>query len=162
MLFRSLINSNLIFSLLITKNSINNCKKFVNFGSMMEFAPSKLPPKNIYALTKICFEKFLKFYSNRNVNIKIYNIKLYETYGDNDKRKKIIPTIIKNYSKNKNFLLLSKKLRMNFIHIDQVINFIDKLIFKNVRSGSYCLRNFKFIQINKMLNNLNFNLKKKN
>jgi len=156
-----LINSNLIFSLLITKNSILNCKKFINFGSMMEFAPSKLPPKNIYALTKICFEKFLQFYSNKSINAKIYNIKLFETYGDNDKRKKIIPTLIKNYSKNKSFLLFSKRLRMNFIHVNQVVNFIDKLIFKNVNSGSYCLRNDKFIEINKMLKNLNFNLKRK-
>ena len=50
---------------------------------------------------------------------------------------------------------------MNFIHVNQVINFIDKLIFKNVNSGSYSLRNDKFIEINKMLKNLNFNLKRK-
>ena len=128
---------------------------------MMEFATSKLPPKNIYALTKICFEKFLRFYSNKNTNAKIYNIKLYETYGDNDKRKKIIPTLIKNYSENKNFLLFSRRLRMNFIHVNQVVNFIDKLIFKNISSGSYCLRNDKFTEINKMLKILNFNLKRK-
>ena len=156
-----LINSNLIFSLLVAKNSINNCRKFINFGSMMEFAPSKLPPKNIYAVTKICFENFLKFYSNKNINAKIYNIKLFETYGDNDKRKKIIPTIIKNYSKNKNFLLFSKNLNMNFIHVNQVTNFIDKIIFKNIKAGSYCLRNEKFMQINKILKNLNEKLKRK-
>jgi nucleoside-diphosphate-sugar epimerase len=156
-----LINSNLIFSLLITKNSIYNCKKFINFGSMMEFAPSKLPPKNIYAVTKICFENFLKFYSNKNVDAKIYNIKLFETYGDNDKRKKIIPTIIKNYSKNKEFLLFSKQLSMNFIHVNQVINFIEKIIFKNAKPGSYCLRNNKFIKIDKMLKNLNLILRRK-
>ena len=156
-----LINSILIFSLLILKNSIINCKKFINFGSMMEFAPSKLPPKNIYAVTKICFEKFMSFYSKKNINTKIYNIKLFETYGDNDKRKKIIPTLIKNYANNKNFLLFSRKLCMNFIHVNQVINFIDKLIFKNINSGSYCLRNDKFIKISEMLKSLNFNLKRK-
>jgi nucleoside-diphosphate-sugar epimerase len=127
----------------------------------MEFAPSKLPPKNIYAVTKICFENFLKFYSNKNLDTKIYNIKLFETYGDNDKRKKIIPTIIKNYSKNKEFLLFSKQLSMNFIHVNQVISFIEKIIFKNVKSGSYCLRNNKFIKIDKMLKNLNFCLRRK-
>ena len=156
-----LINSNIIFGLLIAKNSINYCKKFINFGSMMEFAPSKLPPKNIYAVTKVCFENFLKFYSNKNTNTKIYNIKLFETYGDNDKRKKIIPTLIKNYSKNKNFLLFSKQLNMNFIHVNQVTNFIDKIIFKNKKAGSYCLRNVKFIKINKILKNLNNKLTRK-
>lgn len=156
-----LINSNIIFSLLVAKSSINYCKKFINFGSMMEFAPSKLPPKNIYAVTKVCFENFLKFYSNKNTNAKIYNIKLFETYGDNDKRKKIIPTLIKNYSKNKNFLLFSKQLNMNFIHVNQVINFIDKIIFKNKKAGSYCLRNVKFIKINKILKNLNNKLTRK-
>jgi nucleoside-diphosphate-sugar epimerase len=156
-----IINSNLIFSLLILKNSIINCKKFINFGSMMEFTQSKLPPKNIYAITKVSFEKFLRFYANKNINTKIYNIKLFETYGDNDRRKKIIPTLIKNYSKNQNFLLFSKKLSMNFIHVNQVINFIDKLICKNINSGSYCLRNDKFIKINEMLKNLNLHLKRK-
>lgn len=156
-----LINSNIIFGLLIAKNSINYCKKFINFGSMMEFAPSKLPPKNIYAVTKVCFENFLKFYSNKNTNTKIYNIKLFETYGDNDKRKKIIPTLIKNYSKKKNFLLFSKQLNMNFIHVNQVTNFIGKIIFKNKKAGSYCLRNDKFIKINKILKNLNNKLTRK-
>ena len=36
---------------------------------------------------------------------------------------------------------------MNFIHVNQVVNFIDKLIFKNISSGSYCLRNDKFTEI---------------
>ena len=50
---------------------------------------------------------------------------------------------------------------MNFIHVNQVTNFIDKIIFKNIKAGSYCLRNEKFMQINKILKNLNEKLKKK-
>jgi hypothetical protein len=50
---------------------------------------------------------------------------------------------------------------MNFIHVNQVINFIDKIIFKNKKAGSYCLRNVKFIKINKILKNLNNKLIRK-
>ena len=93
--------------------------------------------------------------------MKIYNIKIYETFGDNDNRKKIIPTIVDSYKNNRTFKLHSSQIKMNFVDINNVIKFIDKILYKNVKQGSYCLRNKKFTNINTMLNIINSKLKKK-
>ena len=156
-----LINSNLIFSLLITKNSIYNCKKFINFGSMMEYSQgNNFSPENFYAVTKYSFQKIEEFYKLRN-NIKFYDLKLYETYGDNDERKKIIPTIIKNYSQNKITKIISKNLKMNFVHIESLIQVIHMIIFTKIKEGEYCIKNNKFIKISQLINSLNKKLKKR-
>ena len=156
-----LINANVTFGTLIIKNTSSKIKKFINFGTMMEFEGNKQNPNNIYAITKVFYEKILNYFQKNNKKIKIYNIKIFETFGDNDNRKKIIPTIINSYKNDKTFELLSSKIKMNFVSIDNVIKFVDKILFKNIKPGSYCLRNKKFINIKNTLNIVNKKLKKK-
>ena len=156
-----LINSNVTFGTIIIKNTSCKIKKFINFGTMMEFEGNKQNPNNIYALTKVFYEKILNYFQKNNKKIKIYNIKIFETFGNNDNRKKIIPTIIKSYKNGKTFQLLSTKIKMNFVSIDNVIKFVDKILYKNVKPGSYCLRNEKFINIKNTLDIINKKLKKK-
>ena len=156
-----LINANITFGTLIIKNTCSKIKKFINFGTMMEFEGNKQNPNNIYAITKVFYEKILNYFQKKNKKIKIYNIKIFETFGDNDNRKKIIPTIINSYKNDKTFELLSSKIKMNFVSIDNVIKFVDKILFKNIKPGSYCLRNKKFINIKNTLNIVNKKLKKK-
>lgn len=156
-----LINSNVTFGTIIIKNTSFKIKKFINFGTMMEFEGNKQNPNNIYAMTKVFHEKILNYFQKKNKSIKIYNIKIFETFGDNDDRKKIIPTIINSYKNDKTFKLLSAKIKMNFVSIDNVIKFVDKILYQNVKPGSYCLRNKKFINIKNTLNIINKKLKKK-
>jgi nucleoside-diphosphate-sugar epimerase len=157
----NLINANVIFGTLIIKNTCSKVKKFINFGSMMEYEGNKQNPNNIYAITKVFYEKILNYFKKKNKAIKIYNIKIFETFGDNDNRAKIIPTIINNYKNNKNFKLVSSKIKMNFVDINNVIKFIDQILYEKINPGSYCLRNRKFININKTLYIINKKLKKK-
>lgn len=156
-----LINSNVTFGTIIIKNTSFKIKKFINFGTMMEFEGNKQNPNNIYAMTKVFHEKILNYFQKKNKSIKIYNIKIFETFGDNDDRKKIIPTIINSYKNDKTFKLLSAKIKMNFVSIDNVIKFVDKILYQNVKPGSYCLRNKKFINIKNTLDIINKKLKKK-
>jgi dTDP-D-glucose 4,6-dehydratase len=86
---------------------------------------------------------------------------LFETYGDSDKRKKIIPTIIKLYSQNKNITIVSKKLKMNFVHIESLLIAINMIISNKVKEGEYCIKNNKFTNIRELINKLNKKLKKK-
>ena len=79
----------------------------------------------------------------------------------NDNRKKIIPTIINNYKKNMTTKIVSKKLSLNIIHIDDIINSIMILINNNIKSGNYCIRNTVDIKISDLISNLNQNLNKK-
>jgi CDP-3, 6-dideoxy-D-glycero-L-glycero-4-hexulose-4-reductase len=158
----NLVRTNIIFCSIILEVLKNKIKKFINFGSMMEYSSGNhFSPKNFYAITKYSFQKIEDFYKLNNKKIKFYNLKLFETYGDNDKRKKIIPTIIKLYSQNKNITIVSKKLEMNFVHIESLLIAINMIISNKVKEGEYCIKNNKFTNIRELINKLNKKLKKK-
>jgi nucleoside-diphosphate-sugar epimerase len=158
----NLVQTNIIFCSVILEILKNKIKKFINFGSMMEYSQGNhFSPKNFYAITKYSFQKIEEFYKLNNKNIKFYDLKLYETYGDNDVRKKIIPTIIKSYSHNKSVKIISNNLKMNFIHIESLVKAIYMIIFNKIKEGEYCLKNNKFIKIQQLIFSLNKKLKKK-
>ena len=156
------IDSNILFPTLIYDIINNKIKKMINFGSMMQHSKDeKLVSKNLYAATKNAFEMIANYYANTNNKTKFYNIKFYESFGDNDKRKKIIPTIIKNYKQNKITKITSKQLALNIIHTDDVINSIMILINNSIPSGTYCIKSTNSIKISKLINMLNKVLNKK-
>jgi CDP-3, 6-dideoxy-D-glycero-L-glycero-4-hexulose-4-reductase len=159
---QNLIKTNVIFCSIVLEILNKKIKKFINFGSMMEYSRGNyFSPKNFYAITKYSFQKIGEFYKLNNKRIKFYNLKLYETYGNNDKRKKIIPTIINNYSKNKNTKIISKNLKMNFIHINSLTKAIKMIIYDKIKEGDYCLKNNKFTNIKYLIDSLNKKLSKK-
>ena len=156
------IESNVTFPTLIYDMIHDRTKKIINFGSMMQHSKNRnLISKNLYAATKNAFEMIGYYYSTINKKTKFYNIKFYESFGSNDNREKIIPTIINNYKKNMTTKIISKKLSLNIIHIDDIINSIMILINNNIKSGSYCIKNTFNIKISDLISNLNQNLNKK-
>ena len=156
------IESNILFPTLIYDLLHKRTNIIINFGSMMQHSDGKnYTPKNFYASTKNAFEMIGNFYSLNNYKNKIYNLKLYESYGENDKRKKIIPTLLENYKKNKTTKILSKKLELNIVHINDIINAIMILLKNNIKPGSYCLKQNKNIKIYNLINNINKDLSKK-
>ena len=158
----SFIESNVSFPTLIYDIVHHKTKKIINFGSMMQHSKNiNLVSKNLYAATKNAFEMISNYYSTINNKTKFYNIKFYESFGYNDNRKKIIPTLINNYKKNMTTKILSKKLSLNIIHTDDIINSIMILINNNIKSGNYCIRNTVDIKISDLISNLNQNLNKK-
>ena len=159
---QNLIETNIIFCSVILEILKKKIKKFINFGSMMEYSyRNHFSPKNFYAVTKFSFQKVEEFYKKYNPKIKFYDLKLYETYGDNDRREKIIPTIIKKYSQNKNMKIVSRNLTMNFVHIESLMLAIEMIINNKVQEGEYCIKNKKFTKIKKIIDLLNKKLKKK-
>jgi nucleoside-diphosphate-sugar epimerase len=156
------IESNVTFPTLIYDIIHYRTKKIINFGSMMQHSKNRdLISKNLYAATKNAFEMISNYYSTINKKTKFYNIKFYESFGNNDNRKKLIPTIINNYKKNMTTKIVSKKLSLNIIHTDDIINSIMILINNNIKSGNYCIRNTVDIKISNLISNLNQNLNKK-
>ena len=156
------IDSNILFPTLIYDMISDRTKKMINFGSMMQHSKDeKLVSKNLYAATKNAFEMISNYYVNINNKTKFYNIKFYESVGDNDARKKIIPTIINNYKKNIVTKILSKELSLNIIHTDDIINSIMVLLNNNIESGSYCIKNNHNIKISALINTINKGLNKK-
>ena len=155
------IDSNILFPTLIYSLINQKVKKIINFGTMMQHTDGKnFKPNNLYAATKNAFEMIGNFYSS-NKKVFFYNIKFYESFGLNDERNKILPTIIRNYKKNKITKILSKDLELNIIHINDIINAIEILLNKTVKSGSYCLKQNKNIKIKNIIEYINKSIKKK-
>ena len=159
----NLVKSNIIFPTEIVDIIHQKTKKIINFGTMMQHTNnSDHNPSNLYSSSKSAFEMILKFFEKKNKKLKIYNIKFYESFHEIDQRKKLIPTLITNYKKNKITYLISKNLELNIIHVEKVIEAIMILLKKkNLNSGSFHLLNKKNTNISKLINKFNGRNKKK-
>ena len=156
------INSNVLFPVIITDIIFRNVKKIINFGTMMQHVDGKnYDPKNFYASTKSAFEMILQFYTSQNKTIKFYNLKFYESFDKKDSRKKLIPQLLKNFKKNLITKIISKRLELNIIHTQDIFNSIKLILNRNIKSGTYCLKSKKNVNIFDLIKNVNKNSKKK-
>jgi nucleoside-diphosphate-sugar epimerase len=159
----SIIDSNVIFPTLVLDICCNKkILKFINLCSVAQCYKNKIDnPQNFYAMTKIMFKKSMSFYRKRNQDINFLNIYIGDTYGANDNRKKIFPTLLKNYIKNKRTTILTKKLKINIVHQEDIVNGIKILINKKVKSDDYRIKSKQNIILSKLINKFNLNNKKK-
>ncbi len=122
----NIIKSNILFSTILLDVVVNiKIKKFINLGTVWQhFNNNKNLAFNFYAATKQSFECILNYYKNQYPKIKFYNILLTDTFGTNDKRKKLVAILIKNLKKkNKNKITIPKNLSMNLVSINQVTKY---------------------------------------
>ena len=153
---QSFIDSNIVFPSIILDTIVVKVKKIINLGTMMQHIDGKnYIPQNFYASTKSAFEMICTYFIKRNKNIKFYNLKFYESFSELDKRKKLIPTLHKNFKKNKTTKIITKNLQLNVIHINDLIESIYLLLKRNIKSGNYCLKNNKNIKINQLIRSIN-------
>ena len=85
-----LINSNIKFpTQLLEALCEAEVPFFINTGtSWQHFTNSQYDPVNLYSATKQAFEDLLKFYVNVQ-EVKAITLKLYDSYGPGDRRKKL-------------------------------------------------------------------------
>ena len=153
---QSFINSNIVFPSIILDTTAMNVKKIINLGTMMQHIDGKnYTPQNFYASTKSAFEMICNYFIKKNKHLKFYNLKFYESYSELDKRKKLIPTLHKNFKRNKTTRIISRYLELNIIHTDDLIESIYFLLKRNIKSGNYCLKNRKNIKISQLINSIN-------
>jgi len=152
-----IINANILLpSLVISSLNKKYLKKIITIGTMMEHSNnSKYYPSSFYAASKRSFEALLEYYKLRFSFLKVINLKFYETFSDKDERNKIIPTIKKNYTNNKNTKISSTKLSLNFLHVDDIINAIEIILTKKITSGNYQIKAKKFTKIKDLIEKFN-------
>lgn len=87
----SLVHSNITFGTIILEASSNaKVRWFINTGTYWQFYNSDVyNPVNLYAATKQAFLDIAKYYWDTN-RFKFCTIILYDTYGPNDPRNKIL------------------------------------------------------------------------
>ena len=157
-----IVKSNILFPTILTdllcKKKI---KKFINFETVWQhYSNKKNYAYNLYASSKQAFNNILNYYKNKFPKIKFYNLLISDTYGDNDKRTKLIPNILKNYNKKK-ITYIPRNLSMNIINVKYISGIVENIINKNTKPDTYVLKNKKNIKIFHLINYLNSKLKRK-
>ena len=118
-----LINSNILFGSYILEAMANhNVKKFINTGSSWQHYEDKnYSPVNLYAATKQAFEDVIKYYSEIGA-IQTIHLKLFDTYGKDDNRPKLMK-LLKSCRQNNHPLEMSEGNQLlDLVYIDDVIN----------------------------------------
>tara|TARA_B100000900_G_scaffold148328_1_gene125834 strand:- start:2794 stop:3639 length:846 start_codon:yes stop_codon:yes gene_type:complete len=153
----------LLGNILLECSKEMNVKKFINLSTVWELNYNNSNDYlNLYTLSKKIFSKIINFYSIKNKNLKIYNIYLLDTFGEGDKRNKILNEIKKKINNNKKIMIESENLTMNFLNIKDVISAIE--IVKNgnnLKKKDYVVCNTKNFKIKKIIEKYNFLNKKK-
>lgn len=123
-----LLDANIRFGTFLL-DSLKDCNisEFLNFGTFAEYRFGvEINNAYLYSATKSAFKSILDYYSEL-INFKYYNIIPYSIYGGIDSQKKVIDYIKDSFNKEIDMTLGEQIL--DFIHIDDVCNFIETLLF---------------------------------
>lgn len=119
------INSNILFLDEAIKGT--NFKSYISFGTKWELGDTKnKKPLNFYAATKNANESFYRFYANKKSSI--ISLKIFDTYGKNDNRKKFLNELLKSYKKNSTLNITAGNQYLDYVHITDVCLLISKII----------------------------------
>ena len=119
-----LIDSNIKFptQLLEVITQTQKDMKFINTGTAWQnYVGAEYNPVCLYAATKQSFEDILKYYHEAQ-QLSCITLRLYDTYGMEDERKKLIWLLhdLKNTSRSLD--MSPGEQRLNLVHIDDVIS----------------------------------------
>ena len=118
-----LIQSNILFSTQLLESMLQNkVSLLVNAGtSWQHYNNEDYCPVNLYAATKQAFESILKYYIDIKA-LRVITLKLFDTYGPDDKRFKIL-NLLKKIKESSEPLRMSPGEQMiDLVYIDDVIN----------------------------------------
>ena len=160
---KKMIEANIYLGNIILENHKQlKFQKFLNFTTVWEnFMAKKNNPANLYSAYKLSFSNIINYYKKKLVKVKFYNLYLSETFGDNDKRKKLFNELRRNYSKSKMTTVNSKNLRVNVINVKDVLSGVNILLSRNVKTGNYSIKNKNYFDIYKLISVFNKNRDKK-
>lgn len=119
---QDLIQSNITFGTeLLDAMVANNVYNFVNVGTMYQhFDDADYSPVNLYAATKECFEGIIKYYAEAR-NLKCIALHLFDTYGADDKRGKILGLLKKIADSGEALKMSPGGQLIDIVYIDDVI-----------------------------------------
>jgi nucleoside-diphosphate-sugar epimerase len=97
-------------------------RRLVNTGtSWQNFGARGDEPVCLYAATKSAFEEILRYYVAAE-NFKVLNLRIYDTFGPDDQRPKLIPKLLKCFETQQALELSPGEQKLDFVHIDDVVN----------------------------------------
>ncbi len=126
-----------------TLNLLEYCRKnkarFIFFSSYLYGNPDYLPinenhplrPHNPYAQTKYLCEELCKAY-NRDFDVPIVIMRPFNIYGAGQNPNFLIPTILNQFNNNGSVTLKDPRPKRDFIHVDDVVSAVEKVMAKDV------------------------------
>ena len=136
-------------------------KKFIQIGSSMEYGRVKSPqkenfncyPESIYATSKFLSTKHLiTLYKKKNFPAVI--LRLYQVYGPNQDKNRLIPIIIDSCKNNKSFPCSSGEQLRDFLFVDDLIDAILKCLDNKVEGKIINIGSGKIIKVKKIINQI--------
>ncbi len=154
---KKLSDSNILFGNIILENLEKmGVKTFINFSTVWEnFNGKKDNYYNLYSAYKSSFKNIINFYKKKFVKTKFINLVISDTFGENDKRKKIINLLKINYKKRVITKLISKNLYMNLLNVIDINNAVRLILKKNYKSGTYLLKNESDFKVSDIIDGIN-------
>jgi nucleoside-diphosphate-sugar epimerase len=153
-----LINSNINFGThILEAMARNNIRKIINTGtSWQHYKNEKYNPVCLYAATKEAFEKILEYYV-KALEFEAITLKLFDTYGEDDDRGKLI-SLLKKFSQEKRTLEMSPgEQEIDLLHVDDVVEaflsasflFDDKDIF--ITHNKYAVNSGRKVKLKELI-----------
>lgn len=138
-----LLKANLIFSTqLVDAMLAVNCRKLVCAGtSWQNFAGTEGTASCLYAATKQAFESILKFYVDAH-KLQAVVLKIYDTYGANDPRRKLLSILRDAAHSHKPIGLSPGDQEIDLLHVDDAAQAFVKAIEQFDDSNKGFLRDF--------------------
>lgn len=116
-----LLNANIRFGLHILEAMKQSSTPFlINTGTYWQhFESDEYNPLNLYAATKQSFQDLVKYYTSIG-EIKAITLKLFDTYGPNDNRPKLINLLHKFADEGIELDMSPGEQQLDYVHIDDI------------------------------------------
>jgi len=127
--FKDLLNSNLYANIEFISQCLRNkeFKSYISFGTKWELDNTKHKKiLNFYAASKKANDIFFEFFSNKKTSL--ISLKIFDTYGPNDKRKKLLNDLLSSYKRNLILKITSGYQYLDYVHIDELCCLLLKII----------------------------------
>ena len=113
--------SNILFGTeLLEAMAKNNVRRFVFAGtSWQHYQGARYSPVNLYAATKEAFEVMLRYYEE-TAGLHAVGLKLFDTYGEDDTRRKILALLQEAAETGEELALSPGDQKLDLVHVDDV------------------------------------------
>ncbi|WP_047986110.1 NAD-dependent epimerase/dehydratase family protein [Ornithinibacillus californiensis] len=118
----SLIESNIEFGTMLVEAMLeNNVYRLINTGTSWQHYQNKpYSPVCLYAATKQAYESILAYYTEAS-SLQVVNLMLFDTYGPNDPRPKLISLLLEAARTEKPLALSPGEQLIDIVHINDVV-----------------------------------------
>lgn len=117
-----MLESNVVFGTKLLDAMVQNrVYRFINTGTAWQhYENQTYSPVNLYAASKQAFEMLLQYYEEISP-LKVITLKLFDTYGEGDKRKKLLALLAEVAESGKILSMSPGEQKIDLVHVDDVV-----------------------------------------